>query len=607
MNLYVQFFLLALFLPLAHPAIVGRCSRNRKSNRCTGAKAFWQYDGVCIDDESSSLPMCHVPDSRHFKFYLVAAVQRLRDSLGEPSIKDMWVRGAGPGLSWEIAARMTKAREGFWIFLIDYISDSNALLCQEASRCTLNQQALEVRFYLDEHGMDDMLGPNMYVPLPVSDSLVGHAGFSPPDVFMFPWFNNRKVFPFYIKLSNPMHVTISNYMKRRGIEVTVFYPPSYEHNLLKRYPVVIIFGNNLKKQIVPMLESMYSRESSIEEAFVLGMHGYYPAPYCELNPFDVLDDAEYMGNLVFRCPTRRCIECMGCLNTARVEKCSIREFDNERKECGMIAARCVNHADSILDDIQDVVIPEMSVRTMDRLKVDYPKDRISILGIDGGGVIACYAALSRPDVYKNAACFSAPFHWPLRSVTTKESRKKQGIGLLFSEIADNMKLRPELQVLFASQQYWIDVGEFDNDYLPIVDEHNYSDWVVEQMKTRLKINNILYYRKVLGAGNNYHKLRVTRDNRLVDRLKLPLQWFLKPDGGFNDEHPRTPILSGEDYSKREDEVARLVEVSGPIVSVSRNFKIKDKSCKEILLEKQAKTVPVSIYLVSIGEYCTLKS
>ena len=164
-------------------------------------------------------------------------------------------------------------------------------------------------------------------------------------------------------------------------------------------------------------------------------------------------------------------------------------------------------------------------------------------------------------------------------------------------------LRPELKILFATQKYWIDVGEYDNDYLPIVDEHNYSDWVVEQMKTRLKMDpeNILYFRKVLGEGNSYHHLRLMGDNRIVDRLKLPLQWFLKPEGGLDAKHPRTPQLSGEDYSKRKEEVSKLADTAGPAVLVSQDYKQQDKSCKEILLEKQDKTVPVSVYLISIGE------
>ncbi len=615
MRVELLVFFLSLLLPLAYTAIVGRCSKDRKSNRCTGSNAFWQYDGICLDDTNP--PTCHVPDSRHFRFYLVAAVQRLRDSLGEPPIKDMWVRGAGPGLSWETAVKMKKVKEGHWILLIEYISDSNALLCQEESRCSLNQQALEVRFYRDEHGMDNMLGPNMYIHLPVSNSIAGHAHFSPPDVFLYPWFDGKRVLRFNIRLDNPMQITVSDGFRARGIPLTIYYPPSFEHNLLKRYPLVIVIGRKLEHQIIPLLESMYLHESNIEEAFVLGMHSYSPTPYCKSNPFEVLDTSDYMGNILYRCPEHRrdlyeqCMECMSCLDTERVDKCSIQEFDKERQECEMLSHRCEPRAEYILDNIQDVVIPEISVRTMNRIKVDYPKDKISILGIDGAGLMACYAALSRPDVYQNAACFSAPFHWPLRSATIKESRKEQGIGLLFNEIMDKMKLRPELQVLHATQKYWIDVGEYDNDFLPIVDEHNYSDWVVDQMKARLKIDNIVYFRNVLGAGNSYIHMRPTHlkgiasfiqkasDIRLVDRLKLPLQWFLKPEGGFNAKHPRTPALLNEDFLRRKDEVTGLADLSGPAV-LSSNDDTKDKSCKDILVKKQAKTVTVATYLISIG-------
>ena len=427
----------AALLHLAYPAVVGRCSKDRKSNRCTGSNAFWQYDGICMDDTNP--PTCHVPDSRRFQFYLVVAIKRLRDSLGEPPIEAMWVRGAGPGLSWDRARKMRKVKEGHWILLIEYISDSNALLCQEDSRCSLNQLALEVRFYRDEHGLDGMLGPNLYVPLPVSNSMAGHRGFSPPYFFLHPWFDSDKVFPFDIKLSNPMQLTMSLYFKERGIRVTLLYPPSFEQNLYRRYPLVIVFGTRLKRQIIPMLESMYIHESSIEEAFILGVHNYYPPPHCECNPFDILMDGEgYGGNIVFKCHQYKyveCMECNSCMDTERIEKCSIEEFTAEQWRCDLYDSKCQSRAEYILDDIQDVVIPDVSVRTMNRIMVDYPKDRISILGLDGNGLLACYAAFTRPHVYKNAACFSATFHWPMQSTVVKHIRKEHGIGLLFNEIA----------------------------------------------------------------------------------------------------------------------------------------------------------------------------
>lgn len=590
---------------MSYPAIVGKCSKSRKSNRCSGANAFWQYDGICIDSRDTTPPTCHVPEMRRFSSKLVATVVPLLNTPGAVPIRELWARGAGPGLSWERSVKMTKVKDGYWVLSISYDYDSNALLCLKESRCSLNQKALEFRVYRDEHGLDGMLGPNIYIPLPISNSISGHSGFSPPYVFSYPWFDGKRVLVKNFRFYNAF---IKEKWFSPKVYFTAFYPPSYEHNTFKHYPVVITFGSNLEKMLVPLLESMYVHESNIEEAFVFALHTlHHGPPYCVFNPFIVLGPNAPGGHTkIFSCPKKiseTCYECMTCLDPHRTELCDAKEFSDQAARCGYVRSDCYGYGDTILDNIENIILPEMSVRTMGRLKIDYPKDRISIIGIDGAGLLACYAALSRPMVYKNAGCMSAPFHWPLLSLVTKESRKKQGIGLMFEEITDRMKLRQEFQLLHATQKFYIDVGEFDNDYLPIVDEHNYSDWVVEQMKSRLNIDqeSILYYRNVLGGGNSDYFLNKDGDNRMLDRIKVPLLFFLKPEGGLNADYPRTPYILSQDYTKQSDEV--VTDTSGFKLSSKAAGNLR-KSCKDFL-RTNSKTVSVSAYLLSIGELCAI--
>lgn len=597
--------LLVSFSGLTEPAIVGRCSRDRTSNRCKGANAFWQYDGICIDDDdtASSPATCHVPESWRLSFKLVAAVDQRLNTSGTVPIRNLWIRGAGPKLSWERSIEMTKVQEGHWATDINYIYDSNALLCLKESRCSLNQKALEFRVYRDEHGMDGMLGPNIYVPLPISGSNYGHPGFSPPLVFTYPWFDGKRVLSKVFSFKNPLH-----FMKYTTpfIKATVFYPPSFQHNLFKRYPVVITFGQHLDKLLIPLLESMYSHESSIEEAFVFAVRAKHPAPFCECSPFTVLEaDPSVSGyNYVYKCKSKdkECSDCMTCFHPDRAELCDAEELKYQIERCKMLRVHCPTRADAFLDNIENILIPEMSVRTLGRVMVDFPKDRISIIGMDGVGLLACYAALSRPQVYKNAGCISAPFHWPFRSLTVKESRKEHGIGLVFNEITERMHLRKEFQVLHATQKYYIDVGEYDNDYMPIVEEHNYSDWVVEQLQSRLKIDkkNILYNRNVRWGGNSVFILRRDGDIRLLNRIKLPLLFFLKPEGGLDAAHPRSPVVRAQDYTTRNDKMVPTITVNTKKTTpiAVKNPKI---NCRD-LLQTDSKTVSVPMFLLSIGEF-----
>lgn len=622
-TLFSLLLMLTVLTRDSYTAVVGECSKKRQSNRCTGANAFWQYDGICIDEsDDTRLPTCHVPETREFSFKLIASIVQLNVT-GALPVHRLWIRGAGPGLSWERSTEMTRVKDGYWMLPIKYVYDSNALLCLKESRCTLNQRALEFRVYRDVHGVDEMLGPNIYVPLPVSNSISGHHEFSPPYVLTHPWFDNKRVlavnYAFKDILNFEPHFS-------RYVNFTAFYPPSYEHNTMKRYPVVITFGSNLKNLLIPLLESMYAHESSIEEAFIFALHNPNGPPLCEYNPFVVLsyNAFKYGGNYRYDCYDRgdddclqckfdfneecirclkkdeKCIECMNCLNDQRAELCDAKEFAEQAKLCGFRSIGCNARGDAILDNIENILLPEMSFRTAGRIKIDYPKDRISIIGIDGAGLLACFAALSRPLVYKNAGCLSAPFHWPIRTLILKESREKQGIGLLFEELADKMTVSPELQLLYATQTYYIDVGEFDNDYMPIVNEHNYSDWVVDQMIARLHMDpsNILYYKNVLGGHNSAFFLHRDGDNRMLDRLRLPLSVFLKPQGGLNAFHPRTPIVLKEDYVRRNDD---LENAKVPESIVSMSDKVSERSCRD-LLPVESKTVSVNIYLISIGKF-----
>ena len=589
------FLLLAFFLPVGHFSIIGGCSQNREGSRCTARSTDWPHDGACLFDDKFKKTACHVPDSRLFFFKLVAVIIPRE---GHQPIDRLWIKGSGPGLSWKQSKEMKKNMKGYWSLDIKYRYDSNSVLCVEESQCTLNQRALEFRVYRDELALDDMIGPNIYIRLPISKSMSGSSDFSPPHVFCYPWFDGKKVVIKDYTLRSPLHFNHYN----NFIRGQVFYPPSYDYNVLKLYPVVIVLGG-MKNKLGPILESMYVYESNIEEAIILSVDNLFSAPYCEFNPFHLVvpNPSYYSGTYVFECTgSQDCDSCMNCFDPSRVEFCDAKEFSSQARRCGFTGVRCSGWAGAILDNIEYILLPQFSAWTMNRILIDHPKDRISIVGIDGGGLLACFAALSRPGVYKNAGCISASFHWPFRSLEVKENRKNQGIGLLLDEITERMKIRKELQVLHSSQKYYVDVGEHDNQLMPIVEAHNYSDWVVEQLAIRLKLDpeNLLYFRNVLGGKNSVKHLKQFGDYRMIERIKVPLLFFLKPEGGLNEDYPRMPKISSQDYIDRQTKGTSHRSIS--IEELNKMAKDTKVNCEDLI---QAKSVMVSVprYLLSVGK------
>ena len=110
----------ALQLQLCDGREVGLCSAAGEACREEGKP--WQRDGVCIAGARGGAGKCVVPDSSSFELILVAEVVRLKTELpGAREVRELWVRGSGPGLSWQRGARMNKTREGEWQLRLEYL------------------------------------------------------------------------------------------------------------------------------------------------------------------------------------------------------------------------------------------------------------------------------------------------------------------------------------------------------------------------------------------------------------------------------------------------------------------------------------------------------
>ena len=593
-------FIHVLYLTTVVPlCVTRRCSSSHVGMRCSTPGAFWQKDRVCVFSGGFKKPSCILPHPRNFSFMLVAAIS----AYGKIKVPNsLWLRGAGPGLYWERTIKMKRLQKGFWGTNISYTYGSDSILCLSQHMCSLNQKALEFRVYRDSAGKRSMNGPNFYVKLPVSNSIVNSVNFKPPFVYFFPSFYGKKVWFKHFQFENLQHFIRKNQL----IGVTLFYPPSYLYNVHKRYPVVIVLGKNLHNQMVPLLESMYVYESNIEEAFVVAVRTEEQPPYCSYNPFIVLDEGiqkgNFLGNHVWNCQSSgkslsECKKCMTCYSPLRQSVCDVHEFATRVKDCNNKPDLCQGRGGAILDSIENIVLPELTLRTLSRMLSDFPRERVSIIGIDGGGLLACFAALTRPSVYKNAACLSAPFHWPLRSLKKKENREKQGIGLVLNQVAERMKLYGEARLLYSTQKYYIDVDPNDNKYLPIVNAYNYSDWVVMQLRSKLNLKpaNLLYFPYVNGTGNSHVHFIDDGDLRMIDRIKTPLQYFLKPEGGLSEEYPRLIRIGGSDYADRK----LLVDSNYSLKNITENADVSS-DCEKYLPKIQP-TISINTFHICIGK------
>lgn len=594
-----------------HARKVGGCVRNIQGSRCSQPGAQWQHDGVCIID-SSSTGSCHIPDTRVFQFSLVAKI-RQKDRLNSAKpITKLWVRGSGPTLSWEKPKQMLKSGRyvDTWSTDITYSSDSNSLLCLNSSHCSLNQGAIEFRIYRDEVGKDSMLGSNFYIKLPISNSMAGVLGFIPPQVKVYPWFDGSSVVA--QKVSLPYTSYLNHADETIWFNSTILYPPSFQHNVHKSYPLLVMFGTNEPVHVAPLLEHMYIHEASIEEAVVVSIHYLDKAPFCAFNPFTENNRGTY-NNLVWNCKAgdEECHTCQTCWDDQRIEKCEKLDFETKTVKC-LAHYSCTGPASDILDFIQIKLLPELQKRTQNRLQLNFPRERMSVLGFSGGGLLACFAALSRPFYYKNAACLSAPFQWPIAGLRPPVDRNIEGMGTFMNNLNTTLNIEPTRRALYVSQKYYIDVGERDNFYLPHINAHNYTEWVIKLiMETlRLETETNIIYTNVPNAGNSYYHHK-DGGTEILNRIRYPLIYFIGAMGGPNKKFARAPKINDASFIERqkelgmnEQDLSALTAGDGAAGNKSQLQELEG-SCLDNRRRRRSKdghsSVPVSVFLVSVGK------
>ena len=556
------------------------CQQKEDGSRCF--KHEWQKEGVCEYSQSDGIERCIAPASRNFQFRIIARYQRsgIRSINLGPRVTNMYIRGFGPGLTWERSLSMKRSAQSIeeWSATITYTVSSDGLACLQPVQCTLNQRAIEFRIYQDELGEKPMKGPNFYFPLPITNSMAGSQDFRTPTIYVYPWFNMEQVMPRSFEHALP-HRFFSRQIK---IRCTLLLPPSFHENIRKTYPLVVLFGSSNKYR--PLLEQLMVHEASIEEIMVAMV---------------MVDDWKMLlpyNTHHLRCLVpRKCDDCFSCWASSRAEPCDKEEFKTRSRRC-LLLDHAQGHGEAFLEALYQELPPAVQERTRNRVKFAPPSERLTLVADTTAAVAILDTAIQNPDKVGNVACFSPKLFLPLSKAYTADKHilktiKRHG-GLAESDLG--------AQALYSTQKYYLDQGENDDFFFPIAESFETATTVISDLKSSLYLKddvNIIFH--VIPQEPAIDYLHNTPPN-VLSRLKYPLQYFFKAQGGANQDYTRSLVL---DEAFLVDQQSRLAHTSlqntNGSKSVLHGFSQATEDC--IPQPCNMVEVPLLVYLGSIGK------
>ena len=375
-------------------------TNNEDGSRCKPLEQTWESDGVCKYDASRNTGTCIGPKTRKLKLTVVIRYRSLSTrSRGGPPIIDMYMKGSGPGLSWDSTLKLNRSGRAVdrWTAELPYWVDSNGLPCVNIRHCTLNQFALEFRLYRDSFGNQPMNGPNFFIPLPLSDSITGAVSFRSPEVNVYPWFYRDKI------RNVSFTFTMSEEIATRDMSVqcSLLYPPSFSENVRKSYPLVIMFGISI--YYTPLLEYLFTYEGSVEELVILMID--LPTDSELRRMFNFLP---FSSNSELSCRSEdsaSCYDCQSCWVPTRAEACERDEFVSRIAPCLTLKSRS-GIGEPFMESIIKELIGKVQEMTSNRIRYDPPRERVTLMAHADLSVLVTHTAVTQPDIVGNVACFS---------------------------------------------------------------------------------------------------------------------------------------------------------------------------------------------------------
>ena len=302
------------------------------------------------------------------------------------------MRGNALGLSWQNGVKLNKTGVDTWQADITYTSTVGGFRCQYCSdNSSFTGHTLEYRIYIDDKV--DMVGGNLHLNLPISQ--VSSYFNDAPKFYAYPWFFSKK------GSASVFHIPSPQIGKNRSI--LLYRPPSYYENTYKTYPSIVVWDLNEEAYNVSadLINAPVVDHQTVQEFMMVGFGDYQPAS--ERN--DLLTQVVGVG---FMCNNGSFSNgCNGCFNSTfngnytdyliRLKKCT-----HDVSEGGK--------GNDTLDFIIQTVLPKLRNITQQRMLTDQPN--LGVMGYSLGGLMACHAAWTRPDVFGFAACQSPSLWWP---------------------------------------------------------------------------------------------------------------------------------------------------------------------------------------------------
>jgi len=356
----------------------------------------------------------------------------------------MGIRGNGLGLSWDSTTDMRSEGDNVWSVDIQYYSGQEGEKGIFDDEYTIDTaDYFKFRFY---HDNTEMLGTDLKIRMPLSMVSNYYEGENPVFTY-YPWFFSES------GSSTAMDVDAGNDVV--GVRNVVAYlPPSAAENPKPVYDVVYVIDlSDLNKEAsLEPIENLFLTEAS--EAVVIGLGDWRiripggiqidranmlcPTPGQEL----FCNDGNYVNN------------CNGCVP----ENYSEEEFYFWMTEggCGH-EEPCGGNADDFIDfmigEAYDAANQWVREETGSVLTED--GQRTTLMGYSFGGLFACYASWSRPDVFGRASCQSPSLWWPRSQSPDPDDYNYYGEYYFLNEtLYTNLDDRPKQYIL-------LDAGELE--------------------------------------------------------------------------------------------------------------------------------------------------
>ena len=301
------------------------------------------------------------------------------------------MRGNALGFSWLKGVRLNKTGADTWRADITYSSASDGFRCQSCDdNSSFIGAVFEYRVYIDDKV--DMVGGNLRLKLPISQA---SSYFNDTPLFYaYPWFFSKKGSASVFKIPSPQ------IGKNRSI--LLYRPPSYYENTYKTYSVMVVFDMNEETYNVSadLINAPLVEKQTVEEFIMVGFGDYDP-------PRERADLLTQVVGLGFVCNNGTLGDyCNHCYNATFNNYTDY--LSNLRKCAKEVPAG--GKGNDTLDFLIYTVLPQLRNLTQMRMLTDQP--HLGVMGYSLGGLMACHAAWTRPEIFGFAACQSPSFWWP---------------------------------------------------------------------------------------------------------------------------------------------------------------------------------------------------